>query len=105
MHIMKSIILCKVHIFWEGHNLCEISTLLWSYVVLVKSKVEILQNFVSFSEYMNFTQNKQINEKTTQKDDEPTQNECTHTWLKSCRTVANLVGHPELFTPGCSSAV
>ena len=54
---------------------------------------------------MNFTQNKQINEKTTQKDDEPTQNECTHTWLKSCRTVSNLVGHPELFTPGCSSAV
>ena len=26
-----------------------------SYVVPVKSKVEILQNFVAFSEYMNFT--------------------------------------------------
>ena len=25
-----------------------------SYVVTVKSKVEILQNFVAFSEYMNF---------------------------------------------------
>ena len=31
------------------------STLLLSYVVPVKSKVEILQNFVTFSEYMNFT--------------------------------------------------
>ena len=32
----------------------EISTLLLSDVVPVKSKVEILQNFVAFSEYMNF---------------------------------------------------
>ena len=31
------------------------STLLLSYVVPVKSKVEIWQNFVAFSEYMNFT--------------------------------------------------
>ena len=38
-------------------NFCEISTLLLSYVVPVKSKVEILQNFVAFSEYINFTQN------------------------------------------------
>ena len=42
----------KVQIFWEGH---KISTLLLSYVVPVKSKVEISQNFVAFSEYMNFT--------------------------------------------------
>ena len=34
----------KVHIF----------TLLLSYVLPVKSKVKILQNFVAFSEYMNF---------------------------------------------------
>ena len=33
----------------------EISTLDLSYVVMVKSKVEISQNFVAFSEYMNFT--------------------------------------------------
>ena len=33
----------------------EISTLFLSYVVPVKSKVEISQNFVAFSEYMNFT--------------------------------------------------
>ena len=32
----------------------EISTLLLSYVVPVKSKVEISQNFVAFSECMNF---------------------------------------------------
>ena len=34
---------------------CEISTLLLSYVWPVKSKVEDSQNFVAFSEYMNFT--------------------------------------------------
>ena len=31
---------------------CEIFTLLLSYVVPVKSKVKISQNFVAFSEYM-----------------------------------------------------
>ena len=44
----------KVHIFWEGHKICEISTIDLSYVVPVKSTVEISQNFVAFSEYMNF---------------------------------------------------
>ena len=34
----------------------EISTLLLSYVVPVKSKLKISQNFVAFSEYMNFNQ-------------------------------------------------
>ena len=34
---------------------CEISTLHLAYVVPVKSTVEILHNFVAFSEYMNFT--------------------------------------------------
>ena len=33
----------------------EISTVDLSYVVQVKNKVEILQKFVAFSEYMNFT--------------------------------------------------
>ena len=33
---------------------CEISTVDFSYVVTVKSTVEISQNFVAFSEYMNF---------------------------------------------------
>ena len=35
----------------------EIFTLLLSYVVRVKSRVKISQNFVAFSEYMNFTMN------------------------------------------------
>jgi hypothetical protein len=38
----------------KATKFCEISTLLFSYVVPVKSKVEILQKFVAFSEYMNF---------------------------------------------------
>jgi hypothetical protein len=36
-------------------NFCKISSVDLSYVVIVKSKVEILQNFVAFSEYKNFT--------------------------------------------------
>ena len=35
----------------KATKFCEISTLLF-YVLQVKSKVEILQNFVPFSEYM-----------------------------------------------------
>ena len=38
----------------KASTFCEISTLLLSYVVPVKIKVEISQNFVAFSEYMNF---------------------------------------------------
>ena len=38
----------------KATKFCEISTLLLSYVVPVKTKVEISQNFVAFSEYMNF---------------------------------------------------
>ena len=37
----------------KATKFCEISTLLLSYVVPVKSKVEMSQNFVAFSEYMN----------------------------------------------------
>ena len=36
----------------KATKFCEIFTLLLSYVVPVKSKVKILQNFVAFSEYM-----------------------------------------------------
>ena len=39
----------------KATKFCEISTLLLSHEVPVKSKVETLQNFVAFSEYMNFT--------------------------------------------------
>ena len=38
----------------KATKFCEISTLLLSTVHAGKSKVEILQNFVTFSEYMNF---------------------------------------------------
>ena len=41
---------------------CEISTLLLSYVVPVKGKVEISQNFVAFSEYLNLIRLLPINE-------------------------------------------
>ena len=36
----------------KATKFCQISTIL---LTVVKSKVEILQNFVVFSEYMNFT--------------------------------------------------
>ena len=39
----------------KATNFCEISTVDLSYVVTVKSTVEISQNFVAFSEYRNFT--------------------------------------------------
>ena len=50
------IIDCPGKVLWEGHkNFAKITTLDLSYVVTVKSTVEILQNFVAFSEYiMNF---------------------------------------------------
>ena len=38
----------------KATKFCKISTVDLSYVVPVKSTVEILQNFVVFSEYMNF---------------------------------------------------
>ena len=38
----------------KATKFCEISTLLLPYVVPVKSKVAISQNFVAFSDYMNF---------------------------------------------------
>ena len=39
----------------KAAKFCEIFTLLLSYVVPVKSKVKISQNFVAFSEKLNFT--------------------------------------------------
>ena len=38
----------------KATKFCKISTVDLSYVVPVKSTVEISQNFVAFSEYMNF---------------------------------------------------
>jgi hypothetical protein len=45
----------------KAAKFCEIFTLLLSYVVPVKNKVKISQNFVAFSEYMNFTYRKNNN--------------------------------------------
>ena len=39
---------------------CEISTLLLSVCTVDKSKVEISQTFVAFSEYTNFTENSKL---------------------------------------------
>ena len=38
----------------KATKFCEISALLLTVCIVAKSKVEILQNFVAFSEYMNF---------------------------------------------------
>ena len=53
---LKNSLSIKVHIpiLRRPHFFCEISTVDLSYVVTVKSTVEISQNFVAFSEYMNF---------------------------------------------------
>ena len=49
-------ILCLKFIYSEkATKFYEIFTFLLSYVVPVKSKVKISQNFVTFSKYMNFT--------------------------------------------------
>ena len=45
----------------KATKICEIFTVDLSYVVLVKSTVEILQSFVAFSEYMNFSKKFSLN--------------------------------------------
>ena len=49
--VVKFIYSEKATKFWE------IFTLILSYVVSVKNKVKISQNFVAFSEYMSFNTN------------------------------------------------
>ena len=46
----------KVHIFWEGHKILRNLHLTFDYSTYSqkKSKVKISQNFVAYSEYMNF---------------------------------------------------
>ena len=46
----------KVRVFWEGHNILRNLhlTFVCMYCTVDKSKVEISQNFVAFSEYTNF---------------------------------------------------
>ena len=52
----------------KATKFCKISTFLLSYVLQVKSKVEISQNLVAFSEYMNFKERVQLLEKAMFKD-------------------------------------
>ena len=59
-HILKTILICapriclfKVHIIWEGHKILRNLPLTFD-CSTVKSKGKISQNFVAFSEYMNF---------------------------------------------------
>ena len=51
---MKNCVKVKFIYSEKATIFCEISTVYLSYVVTVKSTVEISQNFVAFSEYMNF---------------------------------------------------
>ena len=52
---MSKNIFVKAHIFWEGHKILQnLHALDLSYVLTVKSAVEISQNFMAFSENMNF---------------------------------------------------
>ena len=48
-------LLLKVHIFREGHKILRYLHLTFTVCTVVKSKVNISQNFVAFSENMNFT--------------------------------------------------
>ena len=52
--IFNLLIKLKFIYFEKATIFCEISTVDVSYVVTVKSTVEISQKFVAFSEYMNF---------------------------------------------------
>ena len=55
MIFLELIFLIKFIYSEKATKFCEISTVDLFYVVTVKSTVEISQNFVAFSEYMNFT--------------------------------------------------
>ena len=48
------LLLFLAHVYGSSQLAATTSYVLLSYVVPVKSKVEISQNFVAFSEYMNF---------------------------------------------------
>ena len=60
--LLEALILELKFIYSEkATKFCEISTLLLSNIVPVKSKVENTQNFAAFSEYMNFTVKTRMN--------------------------------------------
>ena len=46
---------CKVQISWEGHKIQKkFSHYIWQYIGNVKKIGRFFQNFVAFSEYLNF---------------------------------------------------
>ena len=53
--LVGNVNILKFKYFEKATKFCEISTLLLSPCTVDKSKVEISQNFVAFSEYTNFT--------------------------------------------------
>ena len=57
----KNLYLLKFIYSEKATKFCEISTVDLSYVLSVKSAVEILQNFASFSGYLNFKTEPSIN--------------------------------------------
>ena len=52
--VYGQVILLKFIYFEKATKCCKISTIDLSYVVMVESMVEIFQNFVAFSDNMNF---------------------------------------------------
>ena len=54
VHNLLILLFIKVLSSEKATKFCEISIVDLSYVVSVKSTVEISRNFVAFSEYMNF---------------------------------------------------
>ena len=53
--LFKKFFILKFIYSKKATEFCEIFTLLMSYGVPVKSKMQFSQNFVAFSDYMNFT--------------------------------------------------
>ena len=54
LNALENLLMLKFIYSEKATKFYKIFTLLLSYVVPVKSKVKISQNFVAFSEYMNF---------------------------------------------------
>ena len=73
----------KVHIFWEGHKILWNLHLTFVLCSASQKKVKISQNFVAFSEYMNFTTAWTVNH--AEKSIDP--------WKCALKTVSSTVHH------------
>ena len=54
-YLLSSSLTSKVHIFWEGHKILRNLPLTFDCSTYSQKLGKISQNFVAFSEYMNFT--------------------------------------------------